>query len=196
MYLSFFGGLRASEVCRVSVYDFPHAIHDGTMIKLDIRDKVIRADLKSADINQSKKNRKQPIFIVPEMFESIYQNHVERYGYESVCINKDGKPMTTASYQKAFNKVKKTLINRMMKSDDPADKAQAMYLDMHDWSTHIGRGYFTNLIAEHATTPFSVSVYRGDSDFSAAAAYIMNSQSTSEDIIRSLEHMYKLLGDK
>ena len=58
--------------------------------------------------------------------------------------------MTGASYRYYFTNAKKTFIDYLKQSQDPNDKIASISLSNTDWSTHIGRGIFTNMLAEVA----------------------------------------------
>ncbi|MBO5470804.1 MAG: hypothetical protein J6A03_13845 [Lachnospiraceae bacterium] len=91
-----------------------------------------------------------------------------------------------------FSKVKQILISQLSEGDSK-QKMLAYTLAQFSWSTHMGRGFFSNLITNNTQNPYLISVARGDSDFSSALPYIAESEQSMEDISTLLEQMYKNL---
>ena len=81
----------------------------------------------------------------------------------------------------------------MSESDDEKDKILAITLASYKWSTHIGRGVFSNLIAQNAKNPYLISVARGDSSFKSALPYISESEKSLQDTTNILRNMYATL---
>ena len=98
--------------------------------------------------------------------------------------------MTEASYYQYFVKLKNKLIESL-KNDDSLDlKLYASTLSSAQWATHIGRGIFSNLIAEKADTTAQIARARGDSCMDSSLPYLCDSQKIEEQIVETLEELY------
>lgn len=93
----------------------------------------------------------------------------------ALFINRDGKAMTAESYKYRFNKVKAEFLNYLKIIDDPKYNDYSTF----KWSTHIGRGIFTNFIISQGLctiqgvfNPRLLADLRGDKNTSSAKDYI------------------------
>ncbi|MBO5470803.1 MAG: hypothetical protein J6A03_13840 [Lachnospiraceae bacterium] len=64
-YFMFFGGLRGSEACHLTGDDISKKVGHN-FFYLHIEDRILNPEDKYADLNQSKKNRRQMILVIPE----------------------------------------------------------------------------------------------------------------------------------
>lgn len=190
-YLLFFGGLRASEVCQLMDTDIPSRINKKTSFYVNLEDKIINIDKKYTDLTQNKRNRKQTILVIPEIFEPIYNEYKKtRNGNNPVVVNRFGETMTERGFEERFTAVKKELIHQYELSPNIDAQMKAFELKTFQWNTHIGRGYYSNLILRHIDNPYVLSVMRGDSEFSSALPYIAESEQTAKKISDILNEMY------
>lgn len=194
IYFQFFGGLRASEVISVEYSDIslrgPKG-RDGAVIAL--RKKDLRPDSKSAYLAQVKKVRDQRIAGMNGFFAAMFENHKKAYRQENhlaVFVNKYGQPMDYQSYNYYFNKVKKAFIQGLKDTNNPEMQSYALYLQSQDWSTHIGRGIFSNLSKEVANNAVELAAMRGDSSLNAALTYITDTQSMNDKLYELMNQYY------
>ncbi|MDO4926576.1 MAG: hypothetical protein Q3980_13085 [Turicibacter sp.] len=186
IYMQFFGGLRASEVVSVEYTDISlrgRAGRDGVVIRL--RKKDLRPDNKSSYQAQVKKVRDQRVAGLNGYFMKLFENHKKLYKQEdqsAVFLNKYGKPMDYQGYRYYFNKVKKAFLKGLRESNNPELHSYALYLQTQNWSTHIGRGVFSNLAKEVASNAVELAAMRGDSTLNAALPYITNTKSMNDKI--------------
>lgn len=191
-YLMFFGGLRAAEVCQLMDADVPSRFPKKGMFYINLKDEITNLDSKYADLSQNKRNRKQAIIVIPELFEPLKELYKKRRnGLSSVVINKYGKSMTVRGLEERFVKVKNKLIKELEESHSTENKLKAYQLKYFDWNTHIGRGYYSNLMAKHSQNPYNVAVARGDSGFGSVLPYLAESEDISNAISDILSKVYQ-----
>ncbi|CUP57686.1 Site-specific recombinase XerD [Turicibacter sanguinis] len=184
LYLQFFGGLRASEVVSIEYSDIAlkgRAGRDGALIQ--VREKDLRPDNNSSFQAQVKKPRDQRILGLNGLFMKYFKNHKELYkqeGQDAVFLNRNGQPMDYQSYNYYFNKVKLAFIQGLRESGNPDFYTYALYLQTQDWSTHIGRGIFTNIVSEISNNAVELANMRGDSSLDAAIPYMTDTDAMDE----------------
>ncbi|SFB25654.1 MULTISPECIES: site-specific integrase [unclassified Bacillus (in: firmicutes)] len=196
IYLQIFGGLRVGEVVNIQKYDIktigPYGI-DGLM--LNIEKTQFRTDLKdTSGSNYVKKTRDQLVLGFRDWLKNLYKDHYENYAIsntsEALFLNKHGKPMSGSSYRYYFRILKKEFIKSLILSENPHDKIAAVALKNSDWSTHIGRGIFTNMIAEVAENPQEIALLRGDEDINSSLPYMANTKRMKRNLENYLELLY------
>lgn len=187
VYFQIFGGLRSSEIVNISSNDITikgkNAI-GGMMIKL--REKNFRSDLiGSTSASFVKKIRNQYIFSANnELLNKLYINHQKKYvnkTSDALFNLRNGKAMTSQMYRYYFEKLKLKFIERLMNSNDIRVNAYGIMLKNRKWSTHIGRGIFSNMLAE-TLNPIQLAIMRGDSNYDSSIVYIEKNQRMIEDI--------------
>ncbi|MCM3567560.1 hypothetical protein [Neobacillus mesonae] len=176
-----YGGLRRGEVVnllRSSVKE-PNK-NDSGEFTLNIQDnwKILFPDKELTVSEQVKKERIQAIFKVPIVLE-LYKKHkenllrLERRGriknkHALFCSIHTGKPITGMAYWERFTKVK----DKFLEILEPNEK-DYQFLTSKSWSTHIGRGIYTNmLVFLLGWSASQVAIARGDSNIQSAQDYI------------------------
>ena len=192
LYLQVFGGLRCAEVVSLERSDLhlnPYNSSDALFV--DLKDTDFRPDLRRGFLSQVKKPRKQKVIFLPGLFYTLFNlNSNNITDCNALFINARGTPMTEASYYQYFVKLKNKLIESL-KNDDSLDlKLYASTLSSAQWATHIGRGIFSNLIAEKADTTAQIARARGDSCMDSSLPYLCDSQKIEEQIVETLEELY------
>lgn len=196
LLFQFAGGLRASEVISVEYGDIGF-IRDGGRFFLTLRleDKDLRPDLSSAFISKVKRNRTQTVLpIFGDRLEKVYEAHVEHYrkeGISAVFIDKSGNPMTSNTYWKRFSRVKKEFINRLYACPNIEAQMYAVFLESYQWSTHIGRGTYSNLIAQSANNIGEIAVMRGDLSLSSSLPYLNDNRAVEKKVQDTFDCFYK-----
>lgn len=196
VYYQFFGGLRMSEVVNIaksSVRNVGSYGEFGQIIRID--DTHLRTDLTTTSgTGEVKKNRSQPIFPYRGLLKKLYMNHVKKYSSKetnALFLNKDGKPMSGESYRKQFQRLQKTFVKNLMKNSDIRISSYGHYLDSMKWSTHIGRGVFSNLMAEYTDNVLEVAVSRGDTNLNSSLTYLADTKRIMDKLQQELELLYK-----
>ena len=120
---------------------------------LNLRNKNMRDDLKHPVAGGSvKKTRRQAVFpFGGAMTQKIYKMHMKQINPQNkqnaLFVNKDGNPMADFTYRYYFSKVKNKFIERLKESKHAELRHYAIELGTVRWSTHIGRGTFSNIIS-------------------------------------------------
>ncbi|HDR4699669.1 site-specific integrase [Bacillus paranthracis] len=196
VYMQIFGGLRAGEVVNIRTSDIkligPYG-QDGLL--LNVKNSINRVDIKDGSgSSYVKKPRDQLILGFRDWLRQLYKLHYQQYVKNSdtnaIFLNKKGMPMTGASYRYYFTNAKKAFINYLKQSQEPNDKIASISLSNIDWSTHIGRGIFTNMIAEVAKNPQDVALLRGDDNISSSLDYMANTKRMKTNLEHYLNQLY------
>ncbi|HWO78637.1 MAG TPA: hypothetical protein VNM69_22475 [Bacillus sp. (in: firmicutes)] len=176
IYLQIFGGLRVGEVINIKRTSLKSSLNRKVVL-LKVIEQNFRTDIKDlSGSNYVKKTRQQHVFMLKDWFETLYKDHIELYkdvnGTGALFINRDGKAMTGRSYRQYFDKVKRHFIELLKSSPNTKDKILAHHLSMVKWSTHIGRGVFSNMLADYAKNPYEIAVPRGDTSLLSSLSYL------------------------
>lgn len=200
VYCQFFGGLRCSEVVNISSRRIRKKGPFGQFgLIITLIDSKFRVDLKTPNASGSVKSvRKQAIYPYKgELLSRLYKNHIENYMIEdnsgAMFWLNNGKPMSVPMYRYYFNKLKTIFISLLLKSDDIYFKNYGVDLQSQKWSTHIGRGVFSNMIAEAASNINEIRQARGDKTFDGSIPYISNTKKMAVELANNHEDMWELL---
>lgn len=200
VYFQFFGGLRVGEVVNTAKSTLSLKGPFGRYgIVINLKNKNLRRKLKhSSSGGAVKKPRKQIVYPYKAgLLEKLYKKHISSYLYnqseDALFINAKGLPMTDASYIYYFNKLKDIFITRLKNSNDIVLKQVAVNLQSRKWSTHIGRGVFSNMIAEVAENIAQIRQARGDSSWEASFSYLTDSSKMAIALSRNQNDMWKML---
>lgn len=194
--LQIFGGLRLGEVVNVS--------HSGIQcigpfgrygILLGIENRHLRLDLKgNQGKGYSKKFRKQQVVSPYGILEYLYKSHVKKYKCNddsgAVFINKNGDAMSYDSYRYYFMKLKKIFLQRLKESNNPYLKVQGEVLTGARWGSHIGRGIYTNNLAEYLTAS-ELMIKRGDDWITSSNVYIEETKKIGKKYEENSEGAFK-----
>lgn len=196
VYYQIFGGLRVGEVVNVSqegIYNVGAYGEFGQIIKIE--DKSFRPDLNTiSGKGEVKVNRGQVIFSYRSLLKKLYSNHIGQFkaknGSNALFVNSDGNAMTGGSYEYYFKKLKRIFIERLEESEEILLKTYANYLKTCEWSTHIGRGIFTNLMAEYTDNILEVAIARGDKNLNSSLTYMADTKRILTKIQNELDILY------
>ncbi|MBD7913318.1 hypothetical protein [Clostridium cibarium] len=194
--LQMFGGLREGEIINLS--------HSGIQcigpygrygMLLNLENRYLRQDLKG---NQGKgyvkKQRKQQVISPYGILEDLYKSHIRKYRCNSdsgaVFVNKNGDPMTLESYSYYFRKLKKIFLQRLKECNNPSLKIEGDVLMAARWGTHIGRGIFTNNLAEFLTAS-ELKIKRGDDWITSSEVYIEETKKIGKKYEENAEGAFK-----
>ncbi|KMQ18039.1 hypothetical protein [Bacillus mycoides] len=194
IYICFFGGLRGSEVVSIKRSEIKTKGvkgEHGLILKLS-------TDVKYAkgSGNRVKTPGEQGVQAYQDLLGMLYQFHLMYFqepkdGSDSLLIDKRGNAMQYQTFRNRFNKVKDTFINQLASSNNVTDKIYAMnYLSL-PWNTHIGRGTYSNLVAEQCNNLLELMQARRDSSASSALPYLAGSTEIILRVNNHLERMYE-----
>lgn len=196
LFFQFAGGLRASEIVSVE-YNSIRFIRDSGVFALSLKleDKDLRPDLSSAFISKVKRNRTQVVLpILGNRLEQAYETHKKLYrkdNISAVFIDKNGNPMTVNTYWKRFNRVKKEFIKRLYECPNMNAQMYAIVLESYRWSTHIGRGTYSNIVAQNANNITEIAIMRGDISLSSSLPYLNDNRSVEKKVQCTFDNFYK-----
>lgn len=195
VYFQIFGGLRASEVVMLEYSDFHYNIEKNNYkMAVSISNKNLRPDLRSSAIRQAKKPRNQRVIYVKGLFEEvnrINKSFSVKAKTDAVFVDTKNKPMTVENYTRYFNKLKKLLIDRLEQADDISAKLYANTLSLSNWSTHIGRGIYSNIMANSSNNTYELAIARGDSSFDSSLPYLTDSENVERMVTMALDKVYE-----
>lgn len=193
-----YGGLRRGEVVNLLRSSVKEPQKNGSgEFTLNIEDnwRILFPDKEITVSEQVKKERIQAVFKVPIVLE-LYEKHkenllrLERTGkiknnYALFCSIHNGKPITGMAYWERFTKVKKKFLDSILETNEQ----DYLFLTSKSWSTHIGRGIYTNmLVFLLGWSANAVAIARGDTNIQSAQSYIeeQNVKKQTEDAIEIL----------
>lgn len=200
VYFQMFGGLRLGEVVNVKKTGIrlKGAFGKYGMV-LSLSDQRFRSDLRSITSGGAvKKSRKQAIYpYVGGLLEKIYKSHIENYqvqdGSEALFVNRAGDAMADFTYRYYFTKLKEAFIQRLKDSKEISLMNYAVDLQSKKWSTHLGRGVFSNMIAEVAPNVTMIATARGDSSLESSLVYLSDSQKMAKELFENQKDMWNML---
>jgi hypothetical protein len=192
IYIQFMGGLRNGEVVNLRRTEVQRRIKNGDFI-FNVKDQYFRTDIKDHTSSEVKKPRTQEVFNVKGWLTKLYEDHKVRFkpsdGSDALFVNAEGKAMTAKSYSQYFNKVKNRFCDYLKAYGDADDIALSDHLRIVDWSTHIGRGTFSNMIAERTDNPFLLAYKRGDSNPNSVLPYIAKTTKIRQKIEKAFSNL-------
>lgn len=192
IYFQIFGGLRVSEIINLRRVQVSRRMKEGDFI-LKLQNQNFRTDLK--EHSSVKRERSQRILEINDWGHSLFSDHIKLYktndGSNALFVNRDGKAMSQRSYRQYFQKVKDNFINLLDNHGDYEQKLIAKHLRYMKWSTHIGRGTFTNMIAENAENPYEIAHLRGDSNIDSSLTYMVSTERIHKKIENKFSNMHE-----
>lgn len=199
LYLQFFGGIRTGEIFNLRVRDIQMIGNKGQYgFILDLtEDRLLRKDLNTAGSSYIKSKRWQIVFGFKNWSTLFYEKHMKNIkkividGDSPLFPNRDGLAMTGNNYYYHFKKVKKIFLQTLRNSNNIEDRNNALAIDSSRWSTHIGRGIFSNLLAEEADNLYDVSFPRGDKSFDSVKPYLANTKRIKEKLEKKIDEIFK-----
>ncbi|MGP7818290.1 site-specific integrase [Niallia sp. 01092] len=172
--LQFFGGLRRSEVINLKRSSLKWT---NSNLIVEIRDNqdILFADaINKADI-QVKYPRDQ-ICICPEIIKPLHEEHLNtltkltKGTSEALFIStRNFKALRGKRYSAKIDKIKQQFLNDLLIKNQVEDY---ILLTNNKWSTHIGRGVFTNILIDLGLTPTQIALARGDRSLQSALSYV------------------------
>lgn len=201
LYLQFFGGLRTGEICNLRIKDL-QLLGDkgeyGFIVDLS-EDRILRKDIvNTSGSSYIKSKRMQIVFGFKNWSTKFYDKHMSNLkdvkklsGETPLFLNQNGLAMTGSNYYYHFNKIKNIFLQYLRNSENMADRNNALVLESELWSSHIGRGIFSNLLAEEADNLYDVSFARGDKSFESVKTYLANTKRMKEKLEQKIDEIYK-----
>lgn len=195
-----YGGLRIGEVVNLKKSSLSVRGPLGKFgFILNVNNKYMRDDLKHLTGGGSvKKKRRQAVFPYGGNFtEMAYKEHLKlnkhNEKHNALFIDRNKNPMTNDSYRYYFNKVKAKFIERLKDADNPNLRHFAIELQSVRWSTHIGRGTFSNIVASVSDNILEIAQARGDDNLSSSLVYLSDSDKMAALLYQNDVEMWEML---
>ncbi|WP_257008274.1 tyrosine-type recombinase/integrase [Bacillus sp. FJAT-45350] len=192
IYLQFFGGLRISEVINLRRTQVTRSMNKGDFV-FKVDNQHFRTDIK--DHASVKKVRTQRVFQIEDWGNILLNDHLKIFKpidqTNALFVNQDGKAMSQRSYRQYFEKAKHKFIELLISHGDSEQKLLGQHLKYMKWSTHIGRGTFTNLLAEYAENPYEISQPRGDSSINSSLTYMNSTERLHKKIEEKFSNLHE-----
>ena len=196
IFFQCFGGLRMSEVVNIKKSSISTFDWGTVKLSININEEIISETYKDYNQACNKTKRKQIVYNVGDYLPNLLKMHLidRKYyaldGSDALFSNKKGNLLTSKMYNYYFNKVKKAFINKLLRSNHKEIRLYGMYVNMEEWSTHIGRGIASNYIADSTNNAHQVSTFRGDRSLDSSLAYTEDTSKFKEMIYESGSKMY------
>lgn len=194
VYFAIFGGLRVSEVC--SCFQ-PGISPRGPFGSRGMNVTVITRNRRKKPSRNApfvKVDRVQSIKPYSDWLPRLYRQHIDKYlptdGSPLLFSNKSGGDLSPAMLEYYFNKLKEKFLSCLESSKDVNDRVYATTLRSIDWSFHIGRGMFSNIMAE-IKSEAELMIERGDHHPDSVRPYKHNTKQANRKTCKHLDHMYK-----
>lgn len=170
--LQIMGGVRRGEIVNLILEDV--VVYEGDddygiieedeeifVLQLNITDRTdelfVPRDIEITTSCPKKHRREQPVFDFDGKLEQRWQTHLERRSKilektgkttNALFVDSFGNPMSGSTYRKRFNKVKNAFLDYL------EENSYSDYKKYRNapWSTHIGRGIFSNICVEIGLT--------------------------------------------
>ncbi|CAG7611071.1 hypothetical protein PAESOLCIP111_01328 [Paenibacillus solanacearum] len=194
LYICFFGGVRGSEVLSIKRSEIKTKGvkgEGGLILKLD-------TDVKFAkgSGNRVKTPGNQAVQAYQDLLGELYQFHLKHFpepidGSDSLLVNRRGEAMQYQTFRNRFIEVKEAFIKQLSDSESPTDKIYALNYMSLPWNTHIGRGTYSNLVAEQCKNVLELMVARRDGSPKSVLPYLAGSSKIIVPVNNSLERMYE-----
>ncbi|MGI2773895.1 hypothetical protein [Bacillus cytotoxicus] len=183
----FFGGLRAGEVVNLtkeaieSPYYWNHTNLGERKFILKIRERHSELFKNKTNLQHEgvKRPRNQALLTNPllSLVYKEHKQHLKRLNNQNETKNpnalfiakRTGEPMSGKTYTELFNKVKKEFLKKI---SDEGRTEDYLFLTDKKWSTHIGRGIFTNFLLQIGATIPEIAIARGDKNLSSVMSYV------------------------
>lgn len=178
LLLQMYGGLRIGELLNLRYTDInikDTGSHMPITFIVQDRWKEIFEGKKNIHLEQIKTEREQIVInstFIRDYFNKYLKVRKDRVEIKSSALiinSKNYEAMRTQAYRYRFEKVKRKFLE-IVKYTSEEDY---VYLTSKPWSTHIGRGIYTNILTyEMSMDASATALARGDLSTESAATYI------------------------
>ncbi|MGU8835697.1 hypothetical protein ACV3UL_15575 [Clostridium perfringens] len=197
VYFQMFGGLRSGEVVNLTRESITcKGAYGINGMVLDVKKRDLRPDLPSnEDKGEVKKERFQVVLPVSGITDELFKSHLQHIGYNketgALFLTNEGLGMTVSNYRRYFNDLKKIFIQKLRDSGNSTLEGYALSLSSKKWSTHIGRGIFSNMVADVADNATQIALARGDDNLDSAITYLSDCSTLTKKVESNLNSMYR-----
>lgn len=194
----FFGGLRGGECMNLklsSIKKVGNGLFGENGMILEVRDnqKELFNHLKDTNMVGVKRPRDQSL-LRDSILSYLYREHlkwrdnfiknIKNYNKIALFLDEHGNAMSGQNFRKRFKKIKGIYLDKLSESKGRLQD----YKELKEtfWSTHIGRGSFTNMCIESGFSVEQTAIARGDKSLGQAIHYT--------DIINATHNISRVIG--
>ncbi|GAE28422.1 hypothetical protein JCM9140_4647 [Halalkalibacter wakoensis JCM 9140] len=186
----FYGGLRRGEVVNVDRGGLIVTHRESMEVQIKDNRRKFFSRLKDTKSENPKRlnylgvHLARQTILDNDLVWSIYDKHMKSLDImqlkgkckdlSALFLDEDGYPMSGKVYDRRFKKVKKAFLDLIMGHEDYDLIADTV------WSSHIGRGVFTNTLIDMGFTPTQLAIARGDRNINSALDYIDETLTTEQ----------------
>ncbi|WP_107936546.1 site-specific integrase [Ureibacillus chungkukjangi] len=172
--LEMLGGLRRGEVVNLMQSSIKKR---NNMFIVEIRDNQKELFTNSSSTSDVQvKNERDQICLCTDLIEYLYDHHIKylsrihpKKNNGLFISSKTNLPLSGSNFSEKFNKVKQEFLKDLLEKQDFENYKS---LISKPWSTHIGRGIFTNILLNLGVTASQLALLRGDKNITSALSYI------------------------
>ncbi|WP_393959911.1 site-specific integrase [Priestia megaterium] len=184
--LQFFGGLRRGELVNLSRADLKVQYRQSLYVHIRDNRELLFSRLKDTSKEYAKRlnylglHLTQQSILDNDFLWDLYDNHMKDLDIKLfdkqiknpslLFYDRDGYPMSGTVYERRFNKIKKSFINKL--KDTKGRYEDYEHLSAGNWGTHIGRGVFTNFLIDMNLSLLQIAIARGDRSIESSLSYI------------------------
>lgn len=178
----FYGGLRTGEVVNLTRAELEITYRESMVVQIKDNRIKLFSRLKDTKFENPKRlaylnlNLAKQTILDNDLVWEIYDQHIKtldilnRKGklenVSALFVDGNGFPMSGKVYERRFLKVKKAFLKSLIGQPEYEDISSAI------WSTHIGRGVFTNTLIKMGLSVTQIAIARGDRNINSALDYI------------------------
>lgn len=194
IYFQVMGGLRPSEVCNCTRTGFSLLGQFGEFgMNVTLQTQYFRAKPNRV-ATSVKQPRVQSIEVFHDYLPRLFERHIKNYlptdGTLALFSDNRGQAITLQTYCRNFQKLKKEFIKTLASSSNPKLQAYAVTLQAIKWGAHIGRGIFSNIVAEITQSPILTKLKRGDKNIKSQERYMENTPTKKQQHAAAIDSMY------
>lgn len=183
--LQFFGGLRRGEVVNLCKSDIQAIVNESLIVHIKDNRKKLFSHLQETSneypkrLNYLNSNMCKQVILTNPLLWEVFEEHEENFKKRSIktinlykdayFLNNDNKPMTGKVYERRFKKLKEAFLIELLNNKLYEDY---QLLNETYWSTHIGRGIYSNFLFDMGLTTTQIAIARGDRNINSAMAYV------------------------
>lgn len=197
--LQFYGGIRRGEAVNLIKDNLKAKYRESLYVEIRDNRNILFGHLKDTTkenpkrLNYLKVNMAQQTILDNDLLWDLYDFHMKQwYKYQekaqtqALFINNDGNAISGSSWDKKFNKIKKVFLKELKSTPGRFDDWQL--LSNNYWSSHIGRGNFTNFLLDMGLSITQVAIARGDTSTDTVIKYV-DEKVTSKALIDALNEL-------
>lgn len=172
--LQMFAGLRRGEVVNLKPSSFRW---ENNSLVIEVRDnqqELFPNLSNSADIQV--KNPRNQICLCSDILKFLFNEHMEILSKikdkktEGLFIsNRTKSTIRGNQFSIRFEKIKDVFLEEVLLSGNQKDY---LLLTSNNWSTHIGRGIFTNILLDLGLSATQIALARGDKNINSSQSYV------------------------